>query len=54
MGKKLAFWIEVEIVETGAVPSLDRCPQEQEDGSFSLVLSDCTRASPSLTSDQDG
>ena len=29
MGKKLAFWIEVEIVETGAVPSLDRCPQER-------------------------
>jgi hypothetical protein len=38
MGKKLAFRIKVEMVESEAEPSPDRCPQAQEDGSFSLVL----------------
>lgn len=38
MGKNLAFRIKVEIVETEAEPWPDRCPQEQEDGSFSVVL----------------
>jgi hypothetical protein len=38
MGKNLAFRIKVEIVETGAAPSLDRCPQEHEDGSFNGVV----------------
>jgi hypothetical protein len=38
MGKNLAFRIKVEIVETGAAPSLDRCPQEHEDGSFNRVV----------------
>jgi hypothetical protein len=38
MGKKLVFRIKVEMVEPEAEPSPDRCPQAQEDGSFSLVL----------------
>ena len=38
MANQIAFRIKVEIVETDAAPSADRCPQEQADGSFSLVL----------------
>lgn len=38
MAKQIAFRIKVEIVETDATPSADRCPQEEADGSFSLVL----------------
>ena len=38
MAKNMALRIKVEFVETEEEPSLDRCPQEQEDGAFSLVL----------------
>ena len=38
MAKNIAFSIKVEIVETEAEPSSDRCPHEQVDGTFSLVL----------------
>ena len=38
MAKNIALRIKVEFVETEAEPSSDRCPQEQVDGSFSLVL----------------
>jgi hypothetical protein len=40
MAKNIALRIKVEFVETEAEPSLERCPQEQVDGSFSLVLSE--------------
>ena len=38
MAKNMALRIKVEFVETEEEPSLDRYPQEQEDGAFSLVL----------------
>jgi hypothetical protein len=38
MAKNIALRIKIEFVETEADPSSDRCPQEQGDGSFSLVL----------------
>ena len=38
MAKNIAFRIKIEIVETEVEPRLDRCPQEEVDGSFSLVL----------------
>lgn len=38
MAKNLRLRIKVEFVETAAEPSVDRDPQEQADGSFSLVL----------------
>ena len=38
MGKNLQLRIKVEFVETESDPSADRHPQEQADGSFSLVL----------------
>lgn len=38
MAKNIAFRIKVEIVETELDPSSDRCPQEEADGSFRLVL----------------
>ena len=38
MAKNIAFRIKVEIVETEVEPSSGRCPQEQADGTFSLVL----------------
>jgi hypothetical protein len=38
MGKNIALRIKVEFVETEAEPSSERCPQEQVDSSFSLVL----------------
>ena len=38
MAKNIAFRIKVEIVETEVEPSSDRCPREQADGTFSLVL----------------
>lgn len=38
MGKNLRLRIKVEWVETEAQASLDRHPEEQADGSFSLVL----------------
>ena len=34
----IAFRIKVEIVETEMEPSSDRCPDEQVDGAFSVVL----------------
>jgi hypothetical protein len=40
MAKQIAFRIKVEIVETEAAPSADRHPQEEADGTFSLVLPD--------------
>jgi hypothetical protein len=36
--KSCAFRIKIEIVETEVEPSSDRCPHEQVDGAFSLVL----------------
>lgn len=36
--KNIAVRIKVEIVETEMEPSLDRCPREEADGAFSLVL----------------
>lgn len=38
MAKNIAFRIKIEIVETEVEPTSDRCPQEEVDGSFSLVL----------------
>jgi hypothetical protein len=38
MAKNIALRIKVEFVETEAEPPSDRCPQEQVDDSFSLVL----------------
>ena len=38
MVKNIAFRIKIEIVETEVEASSDRCPQEEADGSFSLVL----------------
>jgi hypothetical protein len=38
MAKNLKLRIKVEFVETEADPSADRHPEEQADGSFSLVL----------------
>ena len=38
MAKNIAFRIKIELVETEVEPSADRCPQEEADGSFSLVL----------------
>jgi hypothetical protein len=38
MTKNLKLRIKVEFVETEADPSSDRYPEEQADGSFSLVL----------------
>jgi predicted RNA-binding Zn ribbon-like protein len=38
MAKNLRLRIKVEFVETEAEASVDRHPQEQADGSFSLVL----------------
>ena len=38
MAKNIAFRIKVEIVETEVEPSSARCPHEQADGTFSLVL----------------
>jgi hypothetical protein len=38
MAKNIALRIKVEFVEAEAEPSSERCPQEQIDGSFSLVL----------------
>ena len=38
MAKNIAFRIKIEIVETEVEPRLYRCPQEEVDGSFSLVL----------------
>ncbi len=38
MSKNLKLRIKVEFVETEAEPSPDRHPEEQADGSFSLVL----------------
>ncbi len=38
MGKNLKLRIKVEFVETESDPSADRHPEEQADGSFSLVL----------------
>jgi hypothetical protein len=38
MGRNIALRVKVEFVETEAEPSPDRCPQEQADGAFSLVL----------------
>ena len=38
MAKSIAFRIKIEIVETEVEPSSDRCPHEQADGTFSLVL----------------
>jgi hypothetical protein len=38
MAKNIVLRIKVEFVETEAEPSSDRCPQEQADGAFSLVL----------------
>ena len=38
MAKNIALRIKVEFVETEEEPSSDRCPQEQVEGSFSLVL----------------
>jgi hypothetical protein len=40
MGKNLRLRIKVELVETEAEPSSDRHPEEQADGSFSLVLAE--------------
>jgi hypothetical protein len=38
MAKNLKLRINVELVETEAEASVDRHPQEQADGSFSLIL----------------
>ncbi len=38
MARNMALRIKIEFVETEEQPSLDRCPQEQADGAFSLVL----------------
>jgi hypothetical protein len=38
MAKNLKLRIKVEFVETEEDPSVDRHPEEQYDGSFSLVL----------------
>ncbi len=38
MAKNIAFRIKIEIVETEVEASSDRCPQEEADGAFSLVL----------------
>jgi hypothetical protein len=38
MAKNLRLRINVELVETEAEASVDRHPQEQADGSFSLIL----------------
>ena len=38
MAKNLKLRIKVEFVETEEDPSVDRHPEEQSDGSFSLVL----------------
>jgi len=38
MAKNLAFRIKVELVETAAEPSTQRCPEEDAVGYFSLVL----------------
>ena len=38
MAKNLAFRIKVELVETDAEPSTERCPEEDAVGYFSLVL----------------
>ena len=38
MAKNIAFRIKVEIIETEVEPSSDRCPHEQVDGAFNLVL----------------
>ena len=38
MAKNIAFRIKIELVETEVEPSSDRCPQEEADGAFSLVL----------------
>lgn len=38
IAKNLKLRIKVEFVETEADPSTDRHPEEQADGSFSLVL----------------
>ena len=38
MGKNLKLRIKVEFVETESDPSADRHPEEEGDGSFSLVL----------------
>ncbi len=38
MTKNLKLRIKVEFVETEAEPSVGRAPEEQTDGSFSLVL----------------
>jgi hypothetical protein len=37
--QNLAFRIKIEIVETDAEPSPERCPQEHEGGTFSLSRS---------------
>ena len=38
MAKNMAFRIKIELVETEVEPSSDRCPQEEAEGAFSLVL----------------
>ncbi len=38
MAKNVALRSKAEFVETEADPSSDQCPQEQAEGSFSLVL----------------
>ena len=38
MAKNMVFRIKVELVETEREPSSDRCPHEQGEGAFSLVL----------------
>ena len=38
MAKNMAFRIKIELVKTEVEPSSDRCPQEEAEGTFSLVL----------------
>ncbi len=38
MAKNIALRIKVEFIETEVKPTSDRCPQEQADSAFSLVL----------------
>jgi hypothetical protein len=37
-GQNMAFRIKIEIVETEMEATSDRCPQEEADGVFSVVL----------------